>query len=55
MMQNSLINRFGRSIARYRRVRNGMRQLERLNDRELKDIGITRSQIYSSAMHGLER
>jgi len=53
-MQNSLIARLGQSIARWRRARNGMRQLESLNDRELADIGITRSQIYSSAMHGRE-
>jgi uncharacterized protein YjiS (DUF1127 family) len=54
-MDNSLIGRLGRRIHRWRLARNGMRQLECLDDRTLADIGTTRSQIYWSAMHGRER
>lgn len=53
-MSNFLIDRLGRSIVRWRQTRNNMRALERLDDRMLADIGITRSQIYSAVRQGRE-
>jgi len=38
-MSNFLIDRLGRSIARWRQTRNGRHRLERLDDRMLADIG----------------
>ena len=54
-MSNSLIARVGLSIARWRRARNGMRDLAHLDDRMLADIGITHAQIYSAVIHGRGR
>ncbi len=53
-MTNFLIDRLGQSIARWRQARDGMRRLERLDDRLLADIGLTRSQIYSASRYGRE-
>jgi uncharacterized protein YjiS (DUF1127 family) len=53
-MSNFLIYRLGQSIARWRQTRNSMRVLERLDDRALADIGITRSEIYSAVRRGRE-
>jgi uncharacterized protein YjiS (DUF1127 family) len=53
-MTNFLITRLGRSVARWRQARNAMRGLERLDDRMLADIGITRSEIYSAVRRGRE-
>jgi uncharacterized protein YjiS (DUF1127 family) len=54
-MSNLLIRCLGRTIARWRLAHDGMRRLERLDDRLLADIGITRSQIYSASRRGRER
>ena len=53
-MSNFLIDRVGQFISRWRQVRNGMRGLERLDDRMLADIGITRSEIHSAVRWGRE-
>jgi uncharacterized protein YjiS (DUF1127 family) len=51
-MNNFRIYRFGQSIARWRRARDSMRALERLDDRMLADMGITRLEIYRAVRGG---
>ena len=53
-MSNYLIFRLGHSIARWRRARESMRTLERLDDRMLSDMGIARSEIYRVVRQGRE-
>ena len=51
-MINLPIYRFAQSIARWRQTRDSMRALERLDDRMLADMGITRSEIYRVVRRG---
>ncbi len=55
IMRRSLIGRLGRSIVWWHQVRAGILRLDRLDDRMLADIGITRAQIYRAATRGRER
>ena len=54
-MRSSLIRRLGQSIAKWQRTRHGIRRLDRLDDRMLADIGISRTEIYNAAARGRER
>ena len=51
-MTSSLIRRLGRSIAKWHLTQDGVRRLERLDDRMLADIGIRRTEIYGAAARG---
>ncbi len=53
-MNSTLINRIGRAVARRWRLHHGIRQLERLDDRMLADIGVSRSEIHG-AVRGRDR
>ena len=53
-MRSPFIRRLGQSIAEWQLAQKGVRQLERLDDRMLSDIGITRTEIYNAA-RGRER
>jgi uncharacterized protein YjiS (DUF1127 family) len=48
------ISRFAESIASWRRTRDSMRALERLDDRALADMGISRAEIYRVVRRGRE-
>jgi uncharacterized protein YjiS (DUF1127 family) len=45
--------RFARGVAAERRWRRAVRELQRLDDRALKDIGVRRSEIEFAVRHGL--
>jgi uncharacterized protein YjiS (DUF1127 family) len=45
--------RFARDVAAERRWRRAVRELQRLDDHALKDIGVRRSEIEFAARHGL--
>jgi uncharacterized protein YjiS (DUF1127 family) len=47
-MSNTLIHRFSRAVLRHWSLRDGARRLERLDDRMLADIGISRSEIHGA-------
>ena len=46
---NTSIRQLGQLVAREWRARRGIHQMNRLNDRMLADIGISRSEIQSAA------
>ena len=44
-----------RSYSAWRKYRSAVNQLAALDDRSLRDIGLSRSQIIGAAWHGLDR
>ncbi|HYG89034.1 MAG TPA: DUF1127 domain-containing protein [Azospirillum sp.] len=48
----SAIAAMGRAVAHRHRVRHTIAYLHSLDDRLLKDMGVTRGELYTAAMHG---
>lgn len=49
-----ILSRFIRLLRTWWRYNESVRELARLNDRELADIGITRSEIPADALHNAD-